>query len=493
MSKQIKSTEIAATNEELKEILASDGKAAPVKKQSKHVMSRIFALLFAAFPIVACFMLGLCIVYLGTDGYVVSNEQNFLNVILAAFGLKGNMADLYAGITGAATTAPADKLFGILPLFAGSEMIGKISSLFVYAVAVVMVLSVIFALIALFSGKAAPALARTIAGMNAVTYFVYGAWLFILGGLDKPMIDIIAFAIAETSFLVYFIYSAIRAKKHIFLGTLILIFTTIATATIAFVYLQLNEHIQELINAGGTTGTIAYFVTIGILAFTAISYLIALHSLAVKKVYGADIVRTVILLLIGAFFVCVALMYEKYFGVIIFGGVIAASALLQLIIQSLAVCANRKKAKKMQAAAETVEEQPVQQPVEVEDDGAILIVEEPVEEEMEDVPVYEFAPVSPAVAQEPAPAPVSPVTADYDYYNTKSFDPFIASLSSSERAQFTELFILKYKGEMANIPNYQVGGDNREFFRKIFINLGSIRARLSDELLDKLYQFAIRL
>ena len=59
MSNQIKSTEIAATNEELKEILATDAAVAPVKKPSKHVMSRIFALLFAAFPIVACFVLGL--------------------------------------------------------------------------------------------------------------------------------------------------------------------------------------------------------------------------------------------------------------------------------------------------------------------------------------------------------------------------------------------------------------------------------------------------
>ncbi len=46
---------------------------------------------------------------------------------------------------------------------------------------------------------------------------------------------------------------------------------------------------------------------------------------------------------------------------------------------------------------------------------------------------------------------------------------------------------------MANLPDYQVGGDNKEFFNKLFINLGSIRERLSGELLEKLYQFAIRL
>lgn len=491
MTTQIKSTEIAATNEELKEILASEGKPASVKKQSKHVASRIFALLFAAFPIVACFMLGLCVVYLGTDGYIISNEQNLLNVLLAAFNVKGNMADLYAGISGAAASAPADKLFGLLPLFAGGETVSVVSGFLVYSVAVVMAITVILAIVALFSGKAAPALARAIAGINSVTYFVYGAWLFLLGNFNQPIIDVIAFGIAEASFLAYFIYSAIRAKKHIFLGTLILILTTVATAAVVLLYVQLTGQIQELVEAGGTMGLVAYIVTVAILAITAISYVIALHSLSVKKVYGADIVRTVLLLLIGAFFVFAALMNEKYFGVIILGGVIATCALLQLIVQILAVSANRKKAKKQAAEMVAVEE--TAKEVVTEDDGATLVVEEPAEEAIaEEAPVTEFAPTTPAI-EEPTSAPAPAATAEYDYYNSRSFDPFIASLSSEERAQFTELFILKYKGEMANVPDYTVGGDNKEFFKKIFINLGSVRERLSDELLEKLYQFAIRI
>lgn len=486
MSTQTKSTEIVATNEELKEILAGDGTPAPVKKQSKHVMSRIFALLFAALPIVACFMLGLCVVYLGEDGYVVSNKQNLLNVFLAAFNVQGNMNDLYAGITGAAATAPTDKLFGFLPLFAGAEQVGVFSSVLVYAVAIVMVITVILAIIALFSGKAAPALARAIAGINFVTYSVYATWLLLLSGFDAPLIDKVAFLLAETSFLAYFIYSAIRAKKHIFLGTLILLLTSVATLAVMLVYVTLNSRVAELIQAGGTNGLVAMIVTIAILAITAISYIIAVHSLSVKKVYGGDIVRTVILLLIGAFFVFAALMNEKYFGAIMFGGVIAACALLQLIIQSIAVGVNRKKAKKAKAAeaAQAAVEETV-----AEDDGAVLVVEDPVEEIVEELPVAELAPVA-TVAAEPAPAPAP--TADYDYYNSRSFDPFVASLTSEERAQFTELFILKYKGQMSNVPDYTVGGDNKDFFNKVFINLGSIRERLSDELLEKLYQFAIR-
>ena len=84
-------------------------------------------------------------------------------------------------------------------------------------------------------------------------------------------------------------------------------------------------------------------------------------------------------------------------------------------------------------------------------------------------------------------------TAGYDFYNSKSFDPFIASLDMQERNEFTELFILKYKGVMPEIPDYEVGGDNREFLRKIFIYLGQYRERISSELLNKIYNFSIKL
>ena len=117
-----------------------------------------------------------------------------------------------------------------------------------------------------------------------------------------------------------------------------------------------------------------------------------------------------------------------------------------------------------------------------------------IDEENESQAPAPEAPAPEAPAPVPAPAPTPAVeTADYDYYNSKSFDPFIASLSTEERNQFTELFILKYKGTMPEIPDYQVGGDNREFFRKIFIYLGQYRDRIPDGLLAKMYQFNLKL
>lgn len=94
---------------------------------------------------------------------------------------------------------------------------------------------------------------------------------------------------------------------------------------------------------------------------------------------------------------------------------------------------------------------------------------------------------------EPDNLPKQVNTAGYDFYNSKSFDPFIAILNNEERNQFTELFILKFKGVMPEIPDYQVGGDNKEFFRKLFIYLGQYRDRIPDGLLAKIYQFAIKM
>lgn len=104
----------------------------------------------------------------------------------------------------------------------------------------------------------------------------------------------------------------------------------------------------------------------------------------------------------------------------------------------------------------------------------------------------EATPVAPAPAHAPAAAPAPAAPATNSYYTTQTFDPFIASLTDKEREQFTNLFVLKYNGAMSNIPDYAVGGNNDDFFRKIFIYLGQYRDRIPDGLLAKMYKFAVR-
>ena len=160
--------------------------------------------------------------------------------------------------------------------------------------------------------------------------------------------------------------------------------------------------------------------------------------------------------------------------------------LLSLIVAGVAIFATIICVIATKPKVEVIEEE-----VEEEDDGF------EVEEYAEAYP-YEGGPVAGVVMAEevnPSFLPHEPHvnTAGYDFYNSKSFDAFIAMLNEEERNQFTELFILRFQGTMPELPEYQVGGDNKEFFRKVFIYLGQYRDRIPSGLLGKMYQFSLKL
>ena len=67
-------------------------------------------------------------------------------------------------------------------------------------------------------------------------------------------------------------------------------------------------------------------------------------------------------------------------------------------------------------------------------------------------------------------------------------DDFIRKLSNDEKIEFARTFIEKSKGEIGNIPDYVIGGNNRMFFSSVFIYLGRIRGLISDNLLNKMYK-----
>lgn len=67
-------------------------------------------------------------------------------------------------------------------------------------------------------------------------------------------------------------------------------------------------------------------------------------------------------------------------------------------------------------------------------------------------------------------------------------DEFMRKLSNEERIEFAMTFIEKRKGNLGNIPDYVIGGNNRLFFSSVFIYLGRIRGLISDGLLNKMYK-----
>ena len=69
-------------------------------------------------------------------------------------------------------------------------------------------------------------------------------------------------------------------------------------------------------------------------------------------------------------------------------------------------------------------------------------------------------------------------------------DAFLSLLTDAERAEFDRLFISRVFGDNKRLPAYRIGGDNREFFVKIFVFMGRYRNVISDGLLEKIYNYS---
>lgn len=137
--------------------------------------------------------------------------------------------------------------------------------------------------------------------------------------------------------------------------------------------------------------------------------------------------------------------------------------------------------------AETAEEPAAEeQSEEVPEIAPVLLPETEPEEEQpeEELP-----------AEEPEKQPEEKQEEPYVYtprpviYNGPT-DAFLDTLSTEEKVEFSKVFIDKSKGKLpARMPEYEIGGDNEDFFPAIFINLGRFRALLSSGLLRKIYKY----
>ena len=148
-------------------------------------------------------------------------------------------------------------------------------------------------------------------------------------------------------------------------------------------------------------------------------------------------------------------------------------------------------------------------------DGEVAEKHEPAQSEPERSEIFApvhaepIAEVKPAeeVKPEPAPAPVeerkpepapapervyAPVyDSDNGVYNLRyggPYDAFISKLTNDEKIEFAMTFIERKKGDVSNLPEYIIGGDNRKFFNSVFIYLGRLRGLISDGLLNKMFK-----
>ena len=442
-------------------------------KKSGSVWSQICAILLAIIALVP-FILPIGVVTTSAKGdYAVGNSMSLIGVITQT-------------ISGGTLLAPASATY----------ILGLIYDIALYALVVSGVVAVILAVIALInkgaSTKIAKASATVVALISACYTLCYASCLAYWGAFDGNVLkyfEIIPLAMMALSFLLYVILCGVKAGKMVWLNLLQFLIALAYTALIVIAFAAEGKLSFKFMKATGNRWTM-----LGLIAAAGINLFIAYFVMSCKKTKVLALVRSIFMVGIAAGIYVIALMakvdyIDTLMSWMLYAIIAAVAALIISILPLL-----KKKEKKAVAIEEPA---PVEEVVEEPE-----ATEEAEEEEIAEAVVYEGGPIpvemaeecEPEVEEEPAPIVIPPVqTADYDYYNSRSFDPFIASLSNEERNQFTELFILHYKGTLDALPEYEVGGNNKAFFQAIFINLGLYRDRIPDGLLEKIYKFAIKL
>jgi hypothetical protein len=290
-------------------------------------------------------------------------------------------------------------------------------------------------------------------------------------------LDFVVLGIAGASFLIYLIASFVKAGKWAFLDLIIFLLTATSVCAVAFGLVS-NPDITKafLTNNNDIYATIT-FILLGADMFFLICALIGISA---KKLHGIDVVRAVFMTLVGGFLVVLCLLKapeDPEFNKLMLPSIIAvASAFVMLIIEAITIGVRNSKKKKVAKVSKTAAVKEV----------AEVAIEPTFEATTFAEPTIEVAPI--AEVEETVAEVVAEVTPEEE---AVPFDAFLETLSKEERKQFGELTINIQK--IAGMPRFEAGGDNKAFFRKIFVNLGTIRGLVPDGLMEKIYQFTIRL
>lgn len=404
------------------------------------------------------------------------------------FKADGDFSALLYGVL-LESVSSSNKLFGILPTIAPTGTVcGQFVGLAVYATALCLVLAVLCGIIGLFSKKHASGFLRATLLFVTLSALAFGFSNFLYAyQQDTQLItaitdNVTSWAIAAVGFVASLVYAFATVGKKAWGNLIHAIIGLVAVVSVSLFAVTNQEALKSVFESFGMASFTSK-ITLAILLVASLGALVAVLRLSATKKNVFAFLFDIVVLLVTAVAVYAAFTAKADLTIAL---VAVVPAVLNVLVW---ICSGKKKAEKKEKAKAPV----VAEAVEVK-----APVDEYVREEYAEALPYEGGPVEGVeLAEEVNPTYVTPPaevqTAGYDFYNCKSFDPFIALLSTEERNQFTELFILKYKGTMPELPDYVVGGDNKAFFRKLFIYLGQYRDRIPDGLLTKIYQFAIKM
>ncbi len=418
--------------------------AVPVAEapKKKTLGCRLLALL----PLLLCVAVLILDVNTFTSAWGVTKQSTALKTLSAVFG-------------------STNKAFGILPVLIAGEGFAILgANLLVYGLLVTAVVSVVLSVIALITAK--PVLVRLAFAFITWGALIYAVAVYALSALnmDAAVLDIITLGIGGVGLVICFCMKLASIGKAAWLWLIHVVLSLVA-AVVALVALTTAE--------GAALSDTYSLVGIALAGLILVNAIVTFFRKSMGKV------RAITQL------VCAVLLLVLYFAMsmkadMIFLVVAAAVSAVQLVIAFIATRQPREVAEAVPpAVAEYRKEEYIE--AYVYDGGPVAGVE--LAEEVNPTVASINAANNPDLA---AQATVASLLGN-------GFDPFLITLGEKEKEDFIDLYVLKCKGMMPEIPGYVVGGDNKDFFNKVFIYLGQYREKIPAGLLSKMYQFSMKI
>ncbi len=380
------------------------------------------------------------------------------------------------------------KLFGLPAFVDGMGNLGMIANLSLYVWLAAIALSAVLSLIALFAGNRGLVLTSAfLLTFGGLTYFLSVYCITSCQMNGKATMDYFVAAVSGVALLVAFCLKAKKFGKSAWFW-LFNVLLAIAVSVLAFMALM-----------EGTTFDKSYEKIALILA--AVAMLFAAIVFCRKK---AGLLVSIPNLLV-AIAIAVFVFFMDVVGDKVFVGISAGVALLLFLIslpkmKKKEKVANAEKVKKEKVKKEKVKKEKVKKSKKAKN---AEVVQEYRKETFVEAYAYDGGPVAGVqIAEEVFPT-VAAIEAIKDpdgvARNTvasllgNGFDPFLITLNEKEKEEFIDLYVLKCKGMMPEIPGYVVGGNNKEFFNCVFIYLGQYREKIPANLLEKMYKFSMKI
>ena len=381
----------------------------------------------------------LCIVAFVAPFKVLTSDPN--GFALGKDSLYGSFLTMFQGDA---------RLFRFLPCLAPNDFLGILATCAVYLCALMTIAAFVLAVLAIFMKKKAPSLACV-----AACLFTWGIAIYSLSVSSityyltriKIQYDLWSLVLTGAGAMVYFVFMCLRMGRKAMVNAVQIL---LSIGALIFVMIALAKNGRTI----AKTQKYYKILMFSTAMLAALSLVWGTINALYKKIAHVDLARVLLqMLCVLALIGLEALIASNNQTLLRFSFVAAAISFVQVIIAALLVIFYPKQMAK--AAEET---QKVSAP-----QAEVKAIPTPAKKETEEVET----------------------ACEY----TES-DAFLDTLTPMEKKQFVEMYVLKNKGEMENIPAYEVGGDNKKFFNAVFIYLGKHRDKIPNGVLAKIYEYS---